>query len=202
MPAAKLIVCHECDVLLREPALADGCEARCPRCGAALFAKSREGLERTLALTLGALVLFVVSNSFPILGLEVQAHRTATTLYGAVLALRDQEMPLVAGLVFVTTILVPAVDLAAMTYLLLPLSLGRRPPSLAEVFRLVQSVRPWGMVEVFILGVLVSLVKLAHLASVLPGVALWSFGGLMLLMAAAAASFDAREFWVRVEALR
>jgi paraquat-inducible protein A len=83
--------------------------------------------------------------------------------------------------------------------MLLPLKLGRVPHGLPAVFRVMHAVRPWGMVEVFMLGTLVALTKLAALASVVPGIALWSFGVLMLLIAAAAASFDSHELWTRVE---
>jgi paraquat-inducible protein A len=57
------------------------------------------------------------------------------------------------------------------------------------------------MVEVFMLGILVSLAKLTHIAHVVPGIALWSFSALMLLLAAAAASFEAQDLWARVEAI-
>jgi paraquat-inducible protein A len=57
---------------------------------------------------------------------------------------------------------------------------------------------PWGMVEVLLLGVLVSLVKLTNSFTVIPGIALWSFGGLTLLLAAAASSFSARDVWARL----
>ena len=82
--------------------------------------------------------------------------------------------------------------------LLLPLALGRQPLAGARVLRALWVVKPWGMVEVFMLGVLVALVKLAHLASVVPGVALWSFGALILVFAAAAASFDAEQAWAKL----
>jgi len=108
----------------------------------------------------------------------------------------------VAGLVFDTTILMPALQIAALLYMLLPLKLGWVPTGLPAVFRVVHAVRPWGMVEVFMLGTLVALTKLAHLASVEPGVALFSFGALMFLVAAAAASFDTNALWERVEELR
>jgi paraquat-inducible protein A len=104
--------------------------------------------------------------------------------------------------VFVTAIAMPALELFALTYLLLPLRLGRVPPYFAAAFRMLQSVRPWGMVEVFMLGVLVSLVKLAHLASIVAGVALWSFAVLMLVMAAISTTFDARELWAKAGALQ
>jgi len=200
MPASSLIACHECDLLQREVVLPPGGAARCRRCDMVLYRNFPDGLDRTLALTLAAAVLYLVANAFPIVGLDAQGHRTSTTLFGSVRTLHEQDMTSVAALVFFTTIFVPVVQLGAMLYMLFPLKLGRVPPGLPHVFRLLQTVRPWGMVEVFLLGTLVSLAKLAHLASLVPGIALWSFGAVMVLLAAAASSFDPHSFWARVEA--
>jgi len=202
MHASALHACHDCDLLQREVPVPPGGSARCPRCGAVLYRRRENGLDRTLAYSLGAAVLYVIANSFPIVGLEAAGHHSSTTLFGAVRTLWDQGMGSVAGLVFTTTILMPGLEIAALLYLLLPLKLGRVPHGLAPVFRIVQAVRPWGMVEVFMLGTLVALTKLAALASVVLGVALWSFALLMFLMAAAAASFDNHELWQRVEGSR
>lgn len=150
-----------------------------------------------LALTIASIFFFCIANLFPISGIEVQGQHASATLLQAVLALQQQGRELVAGLVFVTLLLVPALQLVAWCYLLLPLRLGRAPRWFAPVFRVVRALRPWSMIEVFILGLLVSLAKLSHLAQVIPGIALWSFAALMLLMAASAASFDARELWRR-----
>jgi paraquat-inducible protein A len=198
MSASSLIACHECDLLQREVPLPTGRAARCGRCGAVLYRNTPDSLNRTLAYTLAAALLFAVANAFPIVGLDAQGNRTATTLFGTVRTLHDDGMTSVAALVFVTTILMPALELGAMLYMLLPLRLGRVPRGLPAMFRVVQSVRPWGMVEVFMLGTLVSLAKLAHLASVVPGIALWSFAALMLLLAAVSAAFDPRALWARV----
>ncbi|MGH7260597.1 MAG: paraquat-inducible protein A [Nitrospiraceae bacterium] len=198
---ASFIACHECDLLQREIALPPGGTACCPRCDGVLYRSIPDGADRTLAYMLGAAVLFVVANAFPIVALEAQGTRISTTLFGTVRTLHEQDMTSVAALVFVTTILMPALEIGAMLYMLLPLKLGWVPRELPAMFRLVQTVRPWGMVEVFMLGTLVSLAKLAHIAHVAPGVALWSFGALMFILAAAAASFDAHDLWARVDAL-
>ena len=195
MANAELIACHECDLLLREKPLPLGGVARCARCGAELYRSHPQSLDRTLACTLGAVALFIIANSFPIVGLNIQGQQTEATLYGTMRALYDQDMRLVAGLVFATTLLMPSLELAAMCYLLLPLKFGRVPHQRALVFRLLQAVQPWGMVEVFMLGIIVALVKLAHIAIVITGIAMWSFGGLMLLFAFVAASFDPRMIW-------
>jgi paraquat-inducible protein A len=198
----KLIACHECDLLQREVPLPRGGVAHCRRCGATLYRSHPESLERTLALTVGAVVLFVIANAFPIIGLQLQGQVIQTTLFHTVRTLYDEDMKSVAALVFVTAILMPALQLLALTYLLLPLRLGHLPPYFASVFRVLQAARPWAMVEVFMLGVLVSMVKLAHLAGLVTGLALWSFAALMLVMAAIAATFDARALWARADTAR
>jgi paraquat-inducible protein A len=200
MPAASLIACHECDLLQREPHLPDGGVARCGRCGATLFRSHPESLDRALALTLGALFLFTIANFYPIVGLLINGELIQATLFGTVQILYRDDMALVAGLVFFTTFLTPLLQMLAMLHLLLPLHFARLPQNPNLAFHLLLAVRPWVMVEVFVLGVLVSLVKLAHMATVIPGIALWSFSGVMLLLAAAGTSFDPRELWSKLEA--
>lgn len=201
-PGWALIACHDCDLLQWERPIAPGGVARCARCGAELYRNRPDGLERSLIYALGALILFVIANAYPIVGLEAGANRVHTTLMGSVITLYEQEMRLVAGLVFLTTILTPLVQLAGLTYLLLPLKLNRAPKHAATVYRAMNLASAWSMAEVFMLGILVALVKLSHIAAVVPGIALWSFGGLMLLLAAAVGAFDTRAFWARLEALR
>jgi paraquat-inducible protein A len=167
-----------------------------------LYRPYDENFDRPLAFTLAAAILFIVANAFPIVSLEVQGQSSTATLFGTAQALYHQNMKMLSALVFVTTIVVPAVQLAAMTYVLVPLRLGRVPHWMPMALRALQAVRPWGMVEVFILGMLVSLVKLAGMATVVPGAGMWSFGGLLMTIAAAVASFDARSIWARLDAAR
>ena len=197
--AAQIIACHDCDLLQREIPLRPGCAASCSRCGAVLYRNATDSIERTLAYTLAAVVLFVIANVFPIFAIEIQGSRSAINLLGAVRSLWDQQMQFIALLVFLTTILIPALELVTMTYLLLPLRFRRIPAGYTLFLRMLQIVEPWGMVEVFMLGVLVSLVKLTSSFKVVPGVALWSFGCLTLLLAAVAASFSTRDVWARLE---
>lgn len=195
MTSRALTACHECDLLQREPMLPPGGVACCRRCNAVLFRQTPGSLERALAYSLGAAIFFIIANVFPIVGLEVQGIANATSLYGAVETMWKDDMENVAALVFVTTILIPAMEMSLMLYVLLPLKLGKMPQGLAQILRVLQSVRPWSMTQVFILGVLVALVKLQHLAHVVPGIALWSFGGLILTLTAAIASFNTHELW-------
>lgn len=192
---ADLVACHECDLLQTEPALLPGQTARCVRCDAFLARNPPDSLDRTLALTLTALVLYVIANAWPLVGLDMQGRVVAVTLFEAVQVLwRDGMMP-VAALVFGTAILFPLLELVMILLVLVPLRLGRVTPRMAPFFRLVRSLKPWGMVEVFLLGMLVSLVKLSHLATVILGTAFWATAALILALTFAGRAFDTRLLW-------
>lgn len=202
MPHFPLIACPDCDLLQQEVALPPRRTACCVRCGVALYRDTRNGLDRSLAFALAAVVLLILSNVLPIASLDVRGQHTETTLWGAVHALYDQDMAIVAALVFFTTILAPAIELLTMLYMLVPLRLGILPPLLSLAFRVAPVAREWGLVDVFMLGVVVSLIKLNNLALVVPGVALWSFGGLIMLLTAVGVAFNPRELWHRSAATR
>lgn len=199
MPPA-LIACHECDLLQREVELPPGGTARCRRCGARLYRRPKHDVDHTLAWLLAAAALFLIANAFPLVSLDIGGQQTSATLHGAARALHEQGMTIVAALVLGTTIVAPGLGIAAMLYLLLPLRFGRLAPGFVPLARLIQAASPWGMLEVFMLGIIVALVKLAHLAAVVPGVGLWAYAALMFAFIAAAGSYDAHRIWTRVAA--
>lgn len=203
MSSNTLVACLECDLLHRQAQLSPGGKARCTRCGAHLYRYAPENAnERALAFALTACILFVIANVYPIVGMDMQGTHNSATLIGAVQSLWNDESRAVATLVFFTTIFVPAAELAGLTWVLVTLRLGLRGFGAVAILHFIESVKAWGMVEVFLLGVLVSLVKLAHIATVQPGVALYSFGALMTSIAAAASVFDAEAAWTKLEAGR
>lgn len=172
-----------------------GESACCSCCGAILYRDLPDSINRSLALTVAAAILYLIANSYPILGINLQGSGNAVTLLQAVHDLWGQDMHLVSSLTFITAILVPGLELTMMLYLLIPLYRGHVPPGTSLIMRLLHTIKPWGMVEVFMLGILVSLVKLLQDFKIVPGVALWSFGCLTLLLAALASSFNHRDVW-------
>lgn len=199
--ATPLLACHECDLLQAAPANSvQG--VSCCRCGGQLLPGPAYRPSTSLALVLAGLLVFVLANAFPVVGLEANGIKTATTLLGTAWQLSQQQMEPVALLVLLTGVLTPGLELLCLLYLLLPLSLGHAPRGFARVMRLVHVLHPWGMVEVFLLGVLVSLVKLAHMAEVHPGIGLWSFFALIVLLAGNASRFDPGMLWERYQACR
>lgn len=198
----NLVACPECDALQRVPDLAPGAAADCMRCGAELCREKPQALQHTLAFMSAAAVAFAFANSFPVMELDAQGLRTESTIYGLVEALFDSGWPTVALLVLFTVIVVPVVQLAASLYVLGSLQLGRLPVLLGPAVRTINAVWRWGMVEVFLLGAMVSLVKLTKIADVYVGWALYAVGAYVVLVTAAVAAFDTRELWDRVEELR
>jgi len=196
MSNGEIIACRECDLLQRVPQ-GPGV-VRCARCKAELLKISPGSFERTLAYTVAAVCLFIVANSFSIIRIEVGGNHQATTLVGAAKALWEQGMPEIGMLVFLTTFLVPAGQLAAILYLLLPMRWGLLLPGARHVLSFWDHVQPWSMIEVFMLGVFVSVVKLASLAHVVPGVALWAFCGLVVAIPAIASAMDPHDLWSRI----
>ena len=192
------ILCEGCDAIYRRVPLRRREVAHCPRCGTELDRHPGAQRERMLPLTLACLILFAIANLFPIVEIELRGLRSQTTLAGAVVALTGEDMSLVAFLVLATTILFPLMQLLILVWLLVPMRRHRRALGFALLVRLMQALRPWGMIEVFLLGVLVALVKLSSMASVLPGPALWAFVALTLLLTAVLA-FEPRGVWDMAE---
>lgn len=198
----SFIACHECDLVHRVKPLPKKGIANCIRCGAVLYRHKPNSLERTLALSAAGLVLFVLANSFPFLALKMEAQVHQTNLLTGIKVLYTQGMQGLAVVVLLTTILAPLAQLLGMLYLLLPLRHNRVPPKFAPIFRFVRGLETWSMMEVFMLGILVSVVKLAKMAQIVPGIAIFSFFSLIVVLAAATVSLDPHEIWDRWEKLR
>ena len=127
--------------------------------------------------------------------MSIHGDKISTTMPQAVWALHQHHMTGLALLVLVTTLLAPGIQIAAILTLLVCLRLRRGQHHFAQLFRLLQVIRVWGMLDVLMLGILVALVKLAALATVVPGVALWSFAALLVLLTLLSSSFSARDLW-------
>ncbi|HEX5127112.1 MAG TPA: paraquat-inducible protein A [Rhodocyclaceae bacterium] len=199
-PVNHLIACPDCDLLQHETMLAPGEQSRCARCDTVLGRRPYGGIDRPLACTLAAVVSFAIANTYPVMALQLQGHRIEATLIFAVEKMYQQGMPAVALLVLFTSVLAPALRLGTLAYLLISLRFGYAVPSFGRLFRLVQEIAPWVMIEVLMLGALVSLVKLGHVATATPGLGLWALAATMWLLATISDSMDECDLWQRYEA--
>jgi paraquat-inducible protein A len=197
-----VIVCPSCDLAHRAGTAPAVERTRCARCRALLQRPENGRIDTAIALAFSALVLFVLSNVYPLVAIQSNGSTRATTLAGAALGLYRQDHVGLASLVFITTVVGPFLQIGSLLYLLIPLRRKRQAPGQNTIFRLLTQVRPWTLIEVFMLGALVALVRLGAYARVVPGVALWSCGFMMLTLAALTSRTSAGQFWRWVEASR
>jgi paraquat-inducible protein A len=194
-----LVACPHCDLLQRLPRVLPGGSARCPRCDAELWRPRTDSLNRTFALTLAALVLYAIANTFPMLGLSAVGHQASTTVLGGARQLWVDGRVIVAGLVLFTAVVAPGLQIGLLLAIVIGARRERVPQWVAWLLRYHPTARTWSMIEVMLLGVLVALIKIAELATVVPGLALFALGALVFVFAAIQSSFDAREVWERIE---
>ncbi|WP_322055329.1 paraquat-inducible protein A [Paraburkholderia bannensis] len=195
MPYPTLVACRHCDALFRKPRLLPGGEtACCSRCGSTLYRESFAQIDRLCAITVAALVTFIIAQSFPIIALDANGITSQSSLIGALVVLWNEGMHAVSSMVFCATVLFPLVEMVALLYLLLPIRRGFVPPGFRYVMHAIGFVRPWGMLEVFMVGILVAIVKLVSISRVMPETALFAFAALTLMLTVVA-MFDFRRLW-------
>ena len=194
MQHPKLVICPHCDAVHRRLPLPPRGRAHCTRCDNELYAAGRTHIETWLALTAASAVAYLVANLNPIVEIELRGESTRASLFDALVATWDGGAPPVAALAAACAFLFPLVRIGLELFVLANLHSGRRPALLARSMRLLHTLRPWSMVEVFMLGVIVSLVKLGGQTTVIPGAGLAGFAVLTVLLTLLA-TFDTHSLW-------
>jgi paraquat-inducible protein A len=195
---SSLVACLHCDLLQRLPDLPPGASARCPRCDRELWRHREDSLNRTLALTIAAALLYIIANSVPMLGLTIVGRAASTTVFGGVIHMWTHGQAIVAAVVFFTAIVAPALQIFMMLAIVLGARMEHPPRWVGTLMRHHPTTRTWSMIEVMMLGVLVALIKIADYATVIPGVALFVLAALVFVLAGMQASFDLHEVWERI----
>lgn len=197
---AGLIACPRCDALHIERELQPGETARCVRCNKVLAAPRAGAFTRLIALSFTSLVLMVGAVFFPFLEISRMGFGNETSLFGVTMAFAEGALvPLTVALLG-TIVGLPVLRALLLVYTLLPLSRNRRPYAHAvRAFRLSESLRPWSMAEIFVIGTAVALVKIGGLANISFGPAFWAFCALILVNAASDAYTSAATIWDAIE---
>jgi paraquat-inducible protein A len=179
-----LVVCEECDAVYNRQPLAAGEQARCSRCGATLGAGHRIDADGQLALAVASLICFVMGNLGDIVTLDLRGVRASATLFEAIAETWANGERAVALLAGATAIGFPLLVILLRLWVLVPLARGRRAPSFIAAMRALRWVQRWSMVEVFLLGTLIAIVRSAGLAAVVPGLGIFSYAALTVLLTA------------------
>lgn len=196
---AGLRRCHDCDLLVEVGVVPVGAKASCGRCGALLVASKVDPARRALSLYSAALVLWGISNAFPFMRLELEGREQRSLLMSGALSLYRDGLWELGLLVFLLVIVFPLGKILLNLSVLVAVHMDRRPPFTARLFRMVETLRPWAMTEVFLLGVLVAYTKLIDLATIEIGPALVAFVALIVVVAAADAAFHPVDVWDHVQ---
>lgn len=177
-----LIACEHCGAIFRRHTLQRGERALCARCGTTLWRFSSITLSGWLALSLAALICFAVANAYPVVGMSVAGMTREAAMLDAVTMTWNQGYYATAVMSGLSGFLLPLCQLLLLLWILAPLALGRLPWGFDTAVRVYGFLRPWSMISVFLLGVLVAVVKLAGMASVSLEPGLFAFGALTVLL--------------------
>ncbi|MDH3976914.1 MAG: paraquat-inducible protein A [Gammaproteobacteria bacterium] len=188
----KLVACPECDLLNHLPDLSVGESANCVRCEAVLAKNVENAIDRSMALTWTAVILFAIANLFPFLSFGKGSIVTHTKLISGVMGFYQEGMYFLSAVVGFTTLVVPITLITGLVYLLLPLQSGLRMPGAEHVFRWMLHIRQWNMTEIFVIGIVVAGIKLYKMATLEPGISAVALLLLMFVFTLISASLDAR----------
>ncbi|WP_137888876.1 paraquat-inducible protein A [Pseudomonas sp. 2FE] len=195
LPLEAMVACHECDLLMLKPQLQSGESAECPRCGYELYRHRHQVVRRSLALVIAALLLYVPANFLPIMQLNLFGQTSQDTVWSGVLGLYGTGMQGIAVVVFLCSMGIPLLKLLCQLAVLLSIrwDIGRSYGLL--LYRIYHHLREWGMLEVYLMGTLVSIVKLIDLADLSLGFGLACFIGLLLLQVWLEVTMSPHQIW-------
>lgn len=196
--ASHLIACHDCDLLHKLPQLSSDGRVTCRRCGAILVRSRTATVSRTLPLVVAGLIFFLLANCFPFMAINSGGIQQDTIFISGIFQLFQQQMWGLGAVVLLTTLLAPLLYLLGLLYILTLLALERKVPAGREVLKGIIALQQWSMLDIYMLGVLVALVKLLKMTTVIPGIALYSFAALIVVQIAIGIVLDQHHIWERV----
>lgn len=190
----QLIICEHCDCVYEKVSLAKHQKTLCARCGGVLQRFNGLTVEQRLALSFTAAMLWLFANFYPVMSISMQGLKNSATLWDSVLALSQGPITFMAMVAAISIIIAPAFQLVLLIWVLSYALSARRAPGFKLCMRWLETLRPWSMLEVCLLGAMVAVFKLAGLLDVLPGIGLFALAVLSLMMIRIAGR-DIRDLW-------
>ena len=199
--ARGLIRCHSCGLLSRRRGLRAGASASCPRCGSILEQRRPNSLSRTWALVIAAYICYVPANLYPVMIFSTLGKAEGDTILSGIEVMFAMGWYVIGGLIFFASIAVPMLKLLSLTGLLLSVQWRSswRPRERTVLYRVVEYVGRWSMLDMFVVSLMVALIQLGAIAAMQPGVGATFFAAVVILTLLAAMSFDPRLIWDQME---
>ncbi|WP_409318243.1 paraquat-inducible protein A [Pseudomonas sp. KCJK9016] len=189
-----LIICEHCDCVYEKSTLAAHQKTLCARCGGVLQRHNNLSVEQRLALSFTAAMLWLFANFYPVMSISMKGLKNSATLWDSVLALSQGPITFMAMVAAISIIIAPAFQLALLIWVLSFALASRRSPAFKLCMRWLETLRPWSMLEVCLLGAMVAVFKLAGMLDVIPGIGLFALAVLSLLLIRIAGR-DIRDLW-------
>jgi paraquat-inducible protein A len=196
-----LTACHACDLLIEKQPVLSGSKAVCPRCGSTIDDPKADTVNKTLAVVITGLILWWPANFMPILTMTIIGNTSDNTLMGGVIDLYRGGFYWVSLVVFVCSILAPSAKFFLLLIVLLHVKRDHYSRFLTTLFRVYGYLDSWGILEVYMIAVLVSITKLVDLAAIQAGLGLYCFAGLLLTGILASSNLDKERIWESIEQL-
>lgn len=195
------VQCHTCNLVMSIPNEGHGEPLGCSRCHSVVHRRKPNSISRTGALLAAAAICYVPANTYPIMSITSFGKTQADTILSGVIFLFVHGMWPLAFIVFVASVVVPVMKLVGLTGLVMSVRRKSqwRPRDRARLYRVVDVVGRWSMVDVYVVTILVALVHLGSLASVEAELGSFFFGAVVVLTLFAAQSFDPRLIWDEIE---
>ena len=192
---AGLVSCETCDLLSRPADVVE--PGYCPRCGAELAWRRHQSIQYTWAFVIAAAICYIPANVLPVLSTTTLGSSDADTIMGGVVFLFTSGSWPLALIVLIASVMVPLGKLVALTYLLITVQRGSITSNRkrTQLYRLVEFIGRWSMLDVFVDTFTVALIQLQPLMSVKPGPGVLFFAAVVVLTMLAAESFDPRLIW-------
>lgn len=186
----QTVVCHECEFVVRLPKLQNKQKALCPRCGFKLTQFHKQAEQRIIALSLSALLFLVLSIPFEFLGFSANGQTQTIDITASIMILVEQDYLSLAVIQLLAIVILPMIILIGLLYLLVPLQYGHQPKHGKTMLKVIYWVLPWSMAEIFLVGVLVSLIKISSMAEIEVGMSFYAYIAFTLCMTATVLHMD------------
>ena len=196
-----LVACVVCGRLCGQGLSQAARHAQCPRCHATLHPRKHLSVERTWALLIAAGVLLFPANLDPVMTVAKLGHASTSTILQGVRQLMDDDQHLLALVVLVASVVVPVIKILGLSFLLVSVQCkwSWRPKDRTRLYRLIELIGRWSMLDIFVVAVLIALVKLGTLVSITAEGGAVAFGAVVVLTMLASRSFDPRLIWDNLE---
>ncbi len=194
----SIILCPDCDLVLEKTPVEYGSRLVCPRCSCVLRSPRENSVEKTMALVVAGLLMYLPANFFPLLTFDAAGLRSSGSIWESWQALADGGFLFTGIMVLLTSILIPLVKLLLLLIVTVSIYTGRATRDTAIMFRWYHHLDEWGMLEVYMIGILVTIIKMLHMAHVEYDTGFFCFIGLLAATLCSSAAMDCNLFWKEI----